>query len=77
MNNKPLIAILSAIIIIGGGIVLVNYLNKPDDRNAIQRVGDAVEEMPDVDKAANQLEDRTPAQKIGDSIDDATNGSHK
>lgn len=74
MNNQSIIWVLAAIIVIGGGIYAVNYLNQPDDRNAVQRLGDAVEEMPNTDAALNQLEDRSPAEKIGDSVEEATDG---
>ena len=48
------------------------FLFGPDKRSGLERVGDAIHELPEgVDAASDQLEDRTPAQKIGDSIEDA------
>lgn len=47
-------------------------LNRPDQRDPLQKVGDAIEALPQgVDKAARQLNDRTPGDKINDAAKDA------
>lgn len=72
--GKNLLWVVLAIVVVGLGVLAVQYMNQPDDRNAIQRLGDAAEEMPNIDEAAGQLEDRTPAQKVGDAVEEATDG---
>ncbi len=57
------------------GITYFGYgiLIAPDDRNAVQKLGDAIEELPDSStKAARELENRTLADKIGDAAQDAS-----
>ena len=52
-------------------IVALYVLNAPDRRNAGEKIGDAINELPNgVDKAARQLEDRTPGEKLGDAVKD-------
>ncbi len=69
-NSKSVLGIIVAALVIGGGLL---YLNKPDQRNGFEKVGDAVKELPNgVDNAARELEDRTPAQKLKDDVKDAT-----
>lgn len=47
-------------------------LNRPDQRDPLQKVGDAIEALPQgVDKAARKLSDRTPGDKINDAAKDA------
>jgi hypothetical protein len=47
-------------------------LTAPDNRSAGDKIGDAIDELPNgLDKAARQLEDRTPAEKLGDEMQDA------
>lgn len=47
------------------------FLTQPDRRTTGQKIGDAVDALPQgVDKAADQLESRTPGQKIGDAVED-------
>lgn len=68
------IAALVAAIAIGGYLVL----NTPDQRSTGDKIGDAINELPNgVDKAARQLEDRTPGEKLGDVIEDAGNDAKK
>lgn len=62
-SSKSLIGILVIIVI---GVLLFSVLNKPDDRNAVQKVGDAIQK-----EDTRELKDRTPAQRIGDSVQDA------
>lgn len=47
-------------------------LNAPDQRSGGDKIGDAINELPNgVDKAARELEDRTPGEKLGDAVEDA------
>ncbi len=53
-------------------VVGISLLNAPDQRNAGEKISDAINELPNgVDKAARQLEDRTPGEKLGDVVEDA------
>lgn len=50
-------------------IAAIFLLNLPDNRSGTERVGDAVEALPQgVDKAGDQLKDRNPVDKAGDAI---------
>ncbi len=63
-----MIAAVAAAVAIGGYFVL----NAPDQRTTGEKIGDAVDQLPNgVDKAVRELEDRTPAEKLGDAIEDA------
>ena len=54
-------------------IVAIFLLNLPDNRSGTERVGDAVEALPNgVDKAGDQLKDRNPVEKAGDAISKKT-----
>ena len=70
MSNLKFISITVTALVV---IILGYYvLNAPDQRTAGQKIGDAVQELPNgPDKAARQLEDRTPGQKLQDSAQDA------
>lgn len=69
-SNKTLLTILIVVIL---GVLAWGVLTMPDQRTTGERLGDAVDALPQgVDKAAKQLEDRTPGEKIGDAIKDAT-----
>ena len=62
--------ILCLIVVVG--LVGYSVLNAPDRRSAGDKIGDAVNELPNgVDKAARQLEDRTPGEKLDDAAKDA------
>ncbi|MEQ1790281.1 MAG: hypothetical protein ABL857_07545 [Rickettsiales bacterium] len=55
-------------------IAAVGYyvLSTPDQRSAGQKIGDAIDELPNgVDKAARQLEDKTIGERLGDAVKDA------
>lgn len=69
MNNRGIIAvILAAVVIIGGFIVL----NAPDQRSTGDKVGDAIDQLDEgVDDAARELKDRTPIERIKDEVNDA------
>ncbi len=71
MNTQPktLMVIIIALFL---GIVAWGMLTMPDQRTPGQKMGDAVDALPQgVDKAARQLEDRTPGEKLGDAVKDA------
>jgi hypothetical protein len=54
-------------------IAAIFLLNLPDNRSGTERVGDAVEALPNgVDKAGDQLKDRNPVEKAGDAINKKT-----
>lgn len=53
-------------------ILAFYILNAPDNRSTGDKIGDAIDALPDgVDKAARQLENRTPADKLVDAAKDA------
>lgn len=61
------IAAVVAILAVGGYFVL----NAPDQRTTGEKIGDAVDQLPNgVDKAARELEDRSPGERLGDAIKD-------
>ena len=67
-NNKKY---MSAAIIVA--VVLIGYfvLTRPDQRSAIQKIDDAVNELPNgVEKASRQLDSRTPGDKLKDVAKD-------
>jgi len=65
--------ILAAAIVLMIAFLAYAVMTMPDDRNATEKIGDAIHDLPQgVDKAALQLEDRTPAQRLGDKIKDTT-----
>jgi hypothetical protein len=49
------------------------FLTTPD-RSFSRRMGDAVNDLPHVDKASQDLQDRTPGQRLGDTIKNNTDG---
>jgi hypothetical protein len=64
--NKTLIGLIVVALI---AALAWSLATMPDRRSTGQRIGDAVDALPDgVDKAADQLGDRTPAERIGDSV---------
>jgi hypothetical protein len=68
-SYKWAFGILALIILVSVGY---GILTMPDKRNTMEKVGDAVHELPQgLDKAERQLEGRTPGQKVGDSVKDA------
>ncbi|MDB5491653.1 MAG: hypothetical protein JWO78_1502 [Micavibrio sp.] len=73
MNNsstiRNLMIAIVAVLVIGFGYMV---MNQPDNRSVGQKISDAADELPNMDKAGRQLEDRTPADKIGDAVKDAT-----
>ncbi len=62
---------ITAILVILVAIVLYGVLTMPDRRTPGQKIGDAIDALPQgPDKAVRQLEDRTPGEKVGDAIKD-------
>ena len=54
-------------------VAIVGYtiLTAPDRRSAGQKIGDAIDELPNgMEKASRQLEDRTPGEKLSDVAKD-------
>jgi len=63
--------ILLIFIIVVLGVLAWVVLTMPDQRSAGQKIGDAVDALPNgIGNAAEQLEDRTPGEKLGDSVKD-------
>lgn len=57
-SRNPL-AVLIALLL---AIIIYSLLTMPDRRTGMERVGDAIHDLPKgVDKAGDQLKDRTPA----------------
>lgn len=73
MTNSQTRWLLLVVAVVIMGLVGYSVLTAPDQRDAGQKIGDALDELPNgVDNAARELGDRTPADKIGDAVDDAT-----
>lgn len=67
-NTQTILIILAVVLVI---VVGYSMMTQPDDRNPVQRVGDAVEELPNTGEAAEELENQSPADQAADAIDDA------
>lgn len=64
-------ALAGIIILLVLAFVAYGVLTLPDKRTTGQRIGDAIDALPQgADKAAQQLEKRTPGEKLGDAIKD-------
>ena len=73
-TNVLLILIVAVIV----GVIGYTIMTAPDQRDAGEKVSDAINELPNgVDKAARQLEDRTPADKFDDAVEDAGDDFNK
>jgi short subunit fatty acids transporter len=73
-TNFLLIIIVAVVV----GVIGYTVMTAPDQRNAGEKISDAINELPNgVDKAARQLEDRTPADKLGDAAEDAGDDFNK
>ncbi|MBL0319286.1 MAG: hypothetical protein IPP74_08370 [Alphaproteobacteria bacterium] len=79
MANQSSAKIFTITLLIAVVAVIGYYvLNAPDRRTAGQKIGDAVDELPNgADKAARQLEDRTPGDKLHDAANNATDDVKK
>jgi short subunit fatty acids transporter len=70
-NSKPFKSVIVLIIVVVVAVMAWGVLTVPDQRSTGQKVGDAIDALPQgVDKAARQLEDRTPGEKLGDAVKD-------
>jgi hypothetical protein len=70
-SNRNALAILVLILI---AISAVFYLNQPVHRTTSEKIGDAINALPQgPDAAGRQLEDRTKGQELGDRIKKAAN----
>jgi cell division protein FtsN len=60
-------------VVVGLLVAVIGYyvLSAPDNRNPVQKVGDAISELPNgPEKAARELESRTPGDKLKDAVED-------
>jgi hypothetical protein len=65
-NAWTIIFVVAVIALAAWGIMTM-----PDHRTTGQRLGDAVDTLPQgVNKAAREFEDRTPGERLGDSVKD-------
>ncbi len=64
-TTKRLVTI---ILVVAVAIIAWGILTMPDQRTTGDKIGDAVDQLPDVGKAAEQLEDRTPGERLGDAV---------
>lgn len=72
MANSSFKGVVAIIVVVVVAIMAWGVLTMPDQRSTGQKVGDAIDALPQgVDKAARQLEDRTPGEKLGDAVKDA------
>ena len=70
MYSKAIYLLVGAAIVV---ILAVFVLNIPDRRSGTERVGDAIQTLPEgPKKAADQLGDRNPVEKAGDAIEKKT-----
>lgn len=65
------LAIIAVLAIIGAVAYVV--LTMPDQRTTGQKIGDAIDTLPEKGPgaAAEQLQDRTPGERLGDAVEDA------
>lgn len=67
--NKSVVTLIVLAAVI---LIVTAFLKMPDQRTTGQRVGDAIDTLPQgLDKASQQLEKRTPGEKLGDAVKDA------
>jgi hypothetical protein len=71
MSNSSGRNLLIAIVLLIAAVLVWGVLIMPDQRTTGQKIGDAVDALPQgVDKAGRQLESRTPGEKLGDAVKD-------
>jgi len=63
--------LLTLLVILLIGVLAWGVLTMPDRRTTGQRIGDAVDALPNVDRASREIQPRTPGQKLGDAVRDA------
>lgn len=67
-GSKTLIVVLLVIVL---GIAAYAILTMPDQRTTGEKVGDAIDELPNgIGNATRELEDRTPGERLGDAVED-------
>ena len=73
MVNKPdTKMLLTVVIVLVVAVAGYSVLTRPDMRSPGEKVGDAIDALPDgLDKAGRQLESRTPGEKLEDAAKDA------
>ncbi len=70
-SSKTILIVVLVVLALVGGYYL---MNQPDNRGGVERVGDAISELPNgPSEAAEQLEDQSPLEKAGDAIEDGAN----
>lgn len=70
MNNTQKYLLTALVVIVLAGVAW-GALTMPDHRSTGQRIGDAVDALPQgVDKAGRELQDRTPGARLGDAVKD-------
>jgi len=61
--------IIVLVLIVLAGFGIHKFMNKPDERTAVERLGDAVKQLPNgVDAASKQLDDKSATEKLGEDI---------
>ncbi len=63
--------LMALLIVVMIGVLAWNVLTMPDHRSTGQRVGDAIDALPNVGRASSELHDQTPGERLGDSIKNA------
>ncbi|MDP9195251.1 MAG: hypothetical protein M3O22_00520 [Pseudomonadota bacterium] len=67
-NMKTLLVILLLVVIAFFGY---RFLTMPDNRTTGERIGDAVDALPEgPGKAIEELDDKTPGERLGDGVKD-------
>lgn len=67
-SSRSLMALLIVVVL---AAIAWAILTMPDQRTTGEKIGDAVDALPQgVDKAAQQLENRSPGEKLGDAVKD-------
>jgi len=71
-KNQSAAPFVYILLVIAIGIAGYYMLTAPDEHNGVQKLGDAIHELPEgADNAARELKSRTPLQRMGDGIDDS------
>ena len=67
--SKAMPVIIAIIVLALAGYGVYKFMNKPDERTAVERVGDAIKQLPNgVDAASKQLEDKSATEKLGEDL---------
>ncbi len=63
--------VFALVVVVLVAIILYGVLTAPDQRTTGERIGDAVEQLPEnPEGAVEQLERRTPGERLGDAVED-------